>query len=113
MHELAIIEGVLETVTEVAAAHQLSRVTRVEMVIGRMHHLVPAMLVFAFETSAKGTLAEKCKLVIEWQPVFVSCRDCSAESEISERLFICPSCGSFRLNTLSGKELYIKSLTGE
>jgi hydrogenase nickel incorporation protein HypA/HybF len=113
MHELAVIKGILETMTEVAAANHLSRIERVDLVIGKMHQLLPDMLEFAFETGTQGTMAEKCKLMIEWRPVFVTCRDCLMRSEIIGSIFICPHCGSFRLTTESGKELYIKSITGE
>ncbi|MCX6224730.1 MAG: hydrogenase maturation nickel metallochaperone HypA [Bacteroidia bacterium] len=113
MHELAVIEGIIETMTKVAEANRLSRISQVDLVIGKLHQLVPDMLEFAFETGTQGTMAEKCKLVIEWRPVFVTCRDCLMRSEIIDSIFICPHCGSFRLNTESGKELYIKSITGE
>ncbi len=99
--------------TEVAAANRLSRISRLNLVIGKMHQLVPEMLEFSFKTCTKGSLAENCKLVIEWRPILVTCRDCGHRPEITDGIFICPECGSFRLNTESGKELYIKSLTGE
>lgn len=113
MHELAVIEGIIETMTEVAAANHLSRISRLDLVIGKLHQLIPDMLEFSFETCTEGTLAEKCKLVIDWRPVIVTCRDCNNRSEIIDSIFICPLCGSFRLNTESGKELFIKSITGE
>lgn len=113
MHELAVIEGIIETMTEVATANHLSRISRLELVIGKLHQLVPDMLVFSFETCTLGTLAENCTLIIEWRPVMVNCRDCGNRSEIIDSIFICPNCGSFLLNTESGKELYIKSITGE
>jgi len=113
MHELAVIEGIIETMTEVATANRLSRISRLDLVIGKLHQLIPEMLEFSFETCTQGTLAEKCKLVIEWRPAIVSCRDCTNRSEIIDNIFICPHCGSFNLNTESGKELYVKSITGE
>ena len=113
MHELAVIQGIIETMTEVAAVNGLSRISRLELVIGQMHQLVPDMLEFSFETGTRGTLAENCKLMIEWKPIMVSCRDCGNRSEITDSIFICPHCGSFRLNTETGKELYIKTITGE
>jgi len=113
MHELAVIEGIIETMTEVASANHLSRISRLDLVIGKLHQLIPDMLEFSFETCTEGTLAEKCKLVIDWRPVIVTCRDCNNRSEIIDSIFICPLCGSFRLNTESGKELFIKSITGE
>ena len=113
MHELAVIEGIIGTMTEVAAANHLSRISRLDLVIGKMHQLVPDMLEFSFKTATQGTLAERCELVIDWRPVVVSCRDCGNHSGIIDHIFICPHCGSFRLDTESGKELYIKSITGE
>jgi hydrogenase nickel incorporation protein HypA/HybF len=113
MHELAVIGGIIETMTEVASANQLSSISQVDLVIGKLHQFVPDMLEFSFEACTRGTLAENCKMVIEWRPVIVACLDCHQQSEIIDNVFICPHCGSFRVSTESGKELFIKSIIGE
>ena len=40
----------------------------------------------------------------------IRCRDCGREGEISRSRIACPSCGSLRLQVLSGKEFLIESL---
>lgn len=113
MHELAIISNLLEIVKEEASAHRIHRVTRVDLVIGKMHHLVPDLVRFAFETITEGTVAEQADLEIEWVEVMMTCRDCTHHFQLDDWVFICPKCGSVDLKQVCGQELYVKSLEGE
>jgi len=113
MHELSVIEGIVEAITEVAEVNRLTSITEVNLVIGKLQQLIPEMLELSFMISTKGTMAENSKLVIEWKEIRIQCCDCHSISEISDPVFICPNCGSFNLNILSGKELFIESLIGE
>ena len=113
MHELSIIHNVFGIIEETAAKEKLEKVTQVDMIIGKMHQIVPEMLDFAFEAVSMGTKAEGAQLVTDWIDIVMNCDDCNQTFIVQDQTFICPVCGSFRLHQLKGKELYIKSITGE
>lgn len=56
MHELSLISSLLEMVAESAAAHGLSRVSKVEVRVGGWSGVCPESLSFAFEVLAHGAL---------------------------------------------------------
>jgi len=110
MHEFSIIENIFKTITEVAGKEKLNRVTRINLVIGKMRQIVPDIFEYAFHISSKNTIAENAKLSIEFVPIKMKCNDCNHISEIADHIYFCSSCGSSNLELLSGKELYIKSI---
>ena len=113
MHELAFIENIVTACTEAALNNGLSRVSRVSIVVGKLHQLVPDLMHFAFETATENSILGGAELEIEWIPVSAFCRDCSKTIPVNDGIYICPECGSFNLRLIAGKELYIKHIEGE
>jgi hydrogenase nickel incorporation protein HypA/HybF len=65
MHELAIVQGIIETVTERSGG---SRILRVVVEIGQRTAVLPDALRFCFDLAAEGTTAEGAQLdVLETQ----------------------------------------------
>ena len=65
MHEIAIVENTFKIILEVAQKEKLSRIHRVNFLIGEMHGIVPGIFHHAFESAASDTIAEKAKLHLE------------------------------------------------
>jgi hydrogenase nickel incorporation protein HypA/HybF len=61
MHELAIVQGIVETVTERSGG---IRILRVVVEIGRRTAVLPDALRFCFDLAAEGTAAEGAQLEI-------------------------------------------------
>jgi hydrogenase nickel incorporation protein HypA/HybF len=61
MHELAIVHGIVETVTEKSGGE---RIHRIVLEIGRMTAVLPDALRFCFDIVAEGTSAEGATLDI-------------------------------------------------
>lgn len=59
MHELAIVHGIVEAVTEKCAG---ARILRVVIEVGQRTALLPDSLRFCFDLAAEGTLAEGAEL---------------------------------------------------
>lgn len=72
--------------------------------------LVPDCIQIYLDMLSEGTIAEGAHIEAEFLPVKVRCRDCGRDGEITPHHLACPHCGSLRLQILSGKEFYIKSM---
>jgi len=49
MHELTLMQSVLQTVEQDAAQHGINRINKVKLVIGQLTMALPDSLIFAFE----------------------------------------------------------------
>ena len=110
MHELSIIESVLQTVETVALENGARAVTAIRLQVGPLGGVVPELLESAFEAARQGTLAERAVLTIEIPPLRVRCRTCGAESEPAGLNFVCLSCASPDAEIVRGAEITLMSV---
>jgi len=110
MHEYAIAQALVEQVEAVARENGARAVRRVVVQVGKLRGVLPDILRWGFEVAAADTIAAGAAVDIEEVPIRVRCQGCSAESELADPLFICPSCGGFNLVQVAGAELILKSL---
>jgi len=113
MHELQIAEELAGIVLEVAANEHLSKVSRVNVSFGQLAGVVPELFETAFQVTVAGTIAENAALEIETIPVKLKCSSCNAEYQVKENNFVCENCGSFEIEIISGREMYVKNIEGE
>ncbi len=107
LHELSIAESVVQ----IASRHANGRrVTKVQIKVGHLRQVVPSALAFSFELVAEGTPVEGAGLEMEKVPATGVCRECSAESQLSNFPLQCRKCGGFDLEILRGEELLVESL---
>ncbi len=107
MHELAIAESVVQIAGRHAGGR---RVTKVYLKVGHLRQVVPSALAFSFELVAQGTPVEGAELEMEEVPVTGKCRECGAESQLTEFPLQCGACRGFDLQIIEGEELYVESL---
>jgi hydrogenase nickel incorporation protein HypA/HybF len=108
MHEISIIESILEVAEEKARENNSSSVTVIKLRLGQFTAIAQEALEFAFEVARQGTLAEHARLEIEVVPMVLHCVVCDLRPEpTGAMIFICPQCG-FPLKIVSGKELQIE-----
>ena len=113
MHEIAIVEDVYRIILAVASENRISRIDRVNIVIGEYLQVKPSLFEFAFEAAGTGTVASGARLNIEIQPVELKCRDCGNLFILKDLKYKCPACAGSLLDIMKGKEMYIKSIEGE
>ncbi|MGW6333436.1 hydrogenase maturation nickel metallochaperone HypA/HybF [Nocardia rhamnosiphila] len=106
MHELAIAQSVVDAVCDHAAGRAVYHVT---VEVGVLTAVVPDALRFAFDIAAEGTVAAGAGLDIRCVPGAVHCRDCGADSTLTDLLLLCP-CGSADVAIEAGRELRIRSM---
>jgi hydrogenase nickel incorporation protein HypA/HybF len=106
MHELGIVQDVIETVCESSGG---ARIARVVLEIGRLTAVLPDAVRFCFELASEGTLAEGARLEIVETPGRARCRACGAELALDRPFGRC-ACGGTDLEWLAGEELRIKEM---
>lgn len=109
MHELGILQEVLDTALRVAKEHNGSKVTKVTLKVGLMSGIVPRFVQSYFDVLSKDTIAKDAQLVIELDPAVYMCCDCGEKTVYTEQAphFECEKCGSRSLRLLSGYGLQI------
>jgi hydrogenase nickel incorporation protein HypA/HybF len=116
MHELPVIQSILDVVLNHARMNQVSRVFSIALAIGELSDLQDEWLQRYFDYISKGTPAEGARLVIERTPVVLKCANCSKEIQIKTSEMndvICPDCGNKELKLISGREYFIKSMEAQ
>jgi hydrogenase nickel incorporation protein HypA/HybF len=103
MHELALTESIVTSVSEHVAG---AKVIRVVLEIGKRSGVVPDAVRFCFDVCALGTVLEGASLEVIEIPARAQCRDCQTEFELDDIIALC-DCGSANLVFLSGEELRV------
>jgi len=106
VHELAIAESVVDTVTQRLPG---TAITCVHLEIGALSGVVADSLRFCFDLATEGTGLEGARLEITEPPARCRCRSCGAEFEPDFPIVLCP-CGSADVAVLGGEELKILSV---
>lgn len=107
MHELSVCLSLLGQLERIAAEQQSTAVTRLELGVGPLSGIEPALLRQAFPLAVAGTIAEGAVLDIVTTAVRVRCTICEAESDTRPNKLVCRSCGDFRTRVIRGDELLL------
>ena len=106
MHELALIESVIDAITE-----QIGdvRVAIVRLEIGELAGVATDALRFSFEVCAHGTALADASLEIISIAARGRCRRCGTEDHVVTLAAPC-ACGSFDRELLQGGELRLREV---
>jgi hydrogenase nickel incorporation protein HypA/HybF len=110
MHEMSIIEALLETVHDELGAHRGARVRTVHVRVGALRLVEPAMLEFCYAAAVRDTPLADSRLEVQHVEASARCDVCSLEFPVAERWFECPRCRSANARLLKGDELLLTSL---
>ncbi len=113
MHEIAMVEDVFRIIMRVAGENNISRIDRVDIVIGEYLQIKPSLFEFAFESAREGTIASAACLNLETRMVELRCTGCRQLFLLKDLKYSCPRCGSGALEITDGRDIYIKSIEGE
>ena len=106
MHELAIAESVVETITARTGERSV-RAVRLE--VGRLSGVSADSLRFCFELATADTPVDGAALVIDEPPGRARCVTCGEQFLVDEPILLC-ACGSSDVRVLAGEELRIVSV---
>lgn len=114
MHELSIVEALIEQVEETLAEEdEKGRVLKLELSIGRLSGVSAEAVRFVFELLSADTAVEGAELKIIQPKAWCNCRQCGAQTEIEELVVQCPRCGSGKIVIEGGRELLLQSIDVE
>jgi hydrogenase nickel incorporation protein HypA/HybF len=104
MHEMAIVQSIIDIVEEQAQIHDAKKVVGIRLEFGALTGVMPSAVTFAFEILSKGKLAEGADLDIRIIPIKVFCLECSKELVLQEYQPFCPVCASPSLQIIEGRD---------
>ncbi|MBZ8176462.1 hydrogenase maturation nickel metallochaperone HypA [Corynebacterium poyangense] len=111
MHELGLLSGVVDAVSEVA---QGRRVIAVALNVGTRSGAVPEALDGAWPIARLDSCCAEAALDLTIIPATVWCPHCHREQEIDEFFDLrCPVCGTPTADLRHGREFHIKHIDVE
>lgn len=111
MHELTIVQDIVETLEEVAKEEKLSQIGSVTLTLGEVSGVVPHYLTDAWDWFCKDSpLLKGSKLLIESSKAITVCNSCHKEYPTRQFGKICPYCDSEDTVLLTGNEISIKEI---
>jgi hydrogenase nickel incorporation protein HypA/HybF len=111
MHEMGIVQSIMEIVEQQARIHGARRVVRISLEFGFLTAVQPDAIRFAFDVLSKGGIADSADLDITIIPIKVGCQQCTTETVIHDYSPYCPVCGSPSVQIVEGRdEMRIASL---
>ena len=115
MHELSLMQGVMDIVKESAAQNGILKVNKVKLVVGKFSMALPDSLQFAFEAiSGVEPLIKGAVLEIETKEILCQCQQCQQINQLGDTYhFVCSSCGSTKIDIIQGRELYLDYYEGD
>lgn len=113
MHELSLMEGVLDIIEQARRQHGFTQVRRVVLEIGSLAGVEREALAFCWEAVVQDTVAATAILELVDLPARAWCGGCAAEVEVSSRLDLCPACGAVPERVVQGTDLRVKALDVE
>ena len=111
MHELSIVLGIVEVARQEFAKIKASRVSSIELEIGKLSGVEPMALDFAWPEATKNTLLENAERIIEYIPGKARCSECGETFELENIFDECPFCHGYFKDILAGRELRVKALS--
>jgi hydrogenase nickel incorporation protein HypA/HybF len=107
MHEMGIMQSVLEAVRKEAALHAPAHVQKVGLRVGEWSGVDTESLRFCFEAMVKDSDLEPLELEIDYQRRLNYCTVCKETFPIERYSIECPGCGSLATEPAGGTELEI------
>ncbi len=113
MHELPVVLDIVRIVEEEASKRGFKEIAQIDLVIGELSSVMDESVQMYFELMAKNSICAGAKLVFEFRPAMLKCSACGNEFPHAQS-FECPACGGDSvLITGTGREFYIRSITGQ
>ncbi len=113
MHEMALMESLVELIEDESRKRGFSRVRVVRLELGALGGVDADAMRFCFDAIVKGALVEGALLDIVVKPGEGWCLDCAEAVVIHERFDACPRCGGNHVQAAAGDELRLKELEVE
>jgi len=113
MHERSFARKLLQQAVQICREQGAVHCLEVRVQIGPLSGIESTLLANAFAQLASEGATAAPRLVIEHAPLVVRCRECEAESELTDFDFFCRRCGGRAVQVIQGDQLQLVSVTVE
>lgn len=114
MHELSLIQSVVDSLYETFEKQPVRKVKSVTLSVGTVSGVVPHYLTDAWSWFVKDDdLFKDSELKIEFIHAYTTCLDCGYEYDTIQYAKVCPKCHSEHTVLKTGNELLIKEVEVE
>lgn len=110
MHELSIAQSIVEIADEEARKAGALTISKIELDIGLLAGIEFDAFDFAWPEAVRDTVLENAERVINKIPGKARCGNCGHIFDMKDYFELCPACGAYNHQIISGKELKIKSI---
>lgn len=115
MHEMALMGDILNLIQKDALDKKISKVEKVELLVGELSNALPDALELAFDAfKAQGFdfLGEDAVLVINIEKALAECVICNKQYLPEQRITICPDCSFPSGKLITGEAFKVSSYSG-
>lgn len=110
MHELGLVEAMLNLALEQAARQHAHQIAQFNVEISAWADESEESLSFYLDNLSQGTIAEGARIQIRRVPVRGKCASCGNEFEFPSRYAECPACHSLSVKTDRKSEFRLASI---
>jgi len=113
MHELPVIQSILDIVIKHAEMNDVKKVIKIYLKVGVLSDLEDQWMQQYFDYVAKESVAEGATLEIERVPARMRCNACSFEFEPDmkkDEKIVCPACGNEQCQLIAGKNYSVANM---
>ncbi len=111
MHELSIVQSIVEIAEEQVRQAGARQVDSIELDIGQLAGIEWSSLDFAWEAAVRHTVLQNADRLVRRVPGKAKCLECQKEFNIGALYDACPHCQAHFHQILSGQELRVCALT--
>ncbi len=105
MHEMSIVESLVESVQQETRAYPGARVATVRVRVGKLRLVVPEVMETCYAAATLDTPLAGSRLELEQVAATARCPQCQNEFAVEEQWFECPKCHAAGGELLTGQEL--------
>ena len=113
MHEFTITKTILSIVLQKASDVKARKITKIELLVGRLTGFVPECIKLQFDILSRNTLAAGANLIFQQPETKLYCRQCDQHFQSDSFDLVCPQCHTLEIDILSGSELLVLSMDVE
>ena len=113
MHEFAVTKSIVSIILEKAREVNANKITKVELLVGRLTGYVPECIQLQFQVLSHNTAADGASLVFHQPPIKLHCRRCKRDYTSDSLNLTCPECRTLEIDIQSGSELFVESMEVE
>ncbi|MBU6950268.1 hydrogenase maturation nickel metallochaperone HypA [Hahella sp. HN01] len=113
MHELSIMENVVQLIEDSAAKEGFQRAVKIVLEIGELSHVETSAMDFCFSAVAKGTVVENATLEYLSIPGAGQCPHCRQATPLHQLYDPCVHCGKFGVQVTAGMEVRVRGVEVE